>query len=175
MNYQSKATMSAFMAGVMVGAFVLGRLADMVGRRATITTTVIGIGLFNTLSGLTASFTIYVAAKFLVGFFCAGNILAMFVLGNELVGASKRGIVGVTMQAAFAAGIVLFALVGWWIQHWRQLTLAISLPCLPALLLHWALPESPRWLLAQDRTSEAVKVLRVVVVTDLLVLLVVLV
>ena len=172
MNYQSKATMSAFMAGVMIGAFVLGRLADRVGRRATITTTVLGIGLFNTLSGLTASFTTYVAAKFLVGFFLAGNILGQRVLGNELVGASKRGIVGMTMQAAFAVGIVVFALVGWWVQHWRQLTLAISLPCLPFLLLHWAMPESPRWLLAQGRTSEATKVLLVLLVLLVPILLV---
>ena len=60
-------------------------------------------------------------------------------------------------------------------QHWRQLTLAISLPCLPFLLLHWAVPESPRWLLAQGRTSEATKVLLVVLVAILLVLVLVLV
>ena len=126
-------TMSAFMAGVMVGAFILGKLADRwellvimltsislhthilqfklqfnwqypphrIGRKHTITLTVVGIFIFNTLSGLTGSFNVYVGAKFATGFFCAGNILAMFVLSNELVGGSKRALVGTTMQVSF--------------------------------------------------------------------------
>ena len=107
--------MSAFMAGVMVGAFLLGKLADRlyfllrnpspecpsllrIGRKHTITLTVVGITIFNTLSGLTGSFHVYVGAKFMTGFFCAGNILSMFVLSNELVGGSMRAVVGTTMQ-----------------------------------------------------------------------------
>ena len=113
--------MSAFMAGVMIGAFILGKLADRwemlhptiqalvylqiplsrIGRKHTITLTVVGIFIFNTLSGLTGSFNVYVGAKFATGFFCAGNILSMFVLGNELVGGSKRALVGTTMQVIF--------------------------------------------------------------------------
>ena len=183
--------MSAFMAGVMVGAFLLGKLADRlyfllrnpspecpsllrIGRKHTITLTVVGITIFNTLSGLTGSFHVYVGAKFLTGFFCAGNILSMFVLSNELVGGSMRAVVGTTMQvlfgnilklqsvffiqASFALGIILFALVGFLIQDWRSLTLTVSFLGLPFISLHWLLPESPRWLLAQDRQSEAVKV-----------------
>jgi len=159
MNYKSKGTMSAFMAGVMIGAFILGKLADRIGRKHTITITVLGITICNTVSGLTNSFNVYVGAKFLTGFFCAGNILSMFVLSNELVGGSKRALVGTTMQASFALGIVLFALVGFLIQDWRSLTLTISFLGLPFISLHWLLPESPRWLLAQDRQSEAIKVL----------------
>jgi len=159
LNYKSKGTMSAFMAGVMVGAFLLGKLADRIGRKHTITLTVVGITIFNTLSGLTGSFHVYVGAKFMTGFFCAGNILSMFVLSNELVGGSMRAVVGTTMQASFALGIILFALVGFLIQDWRSLTLTVSFLGLPFISLHWLLPESPRWLLAQDRQSEAVKVL----------------
>ena len=102
----------------------------------------------------------------------------MFVLGNELVGRSKRALVGTTMQvivlvlltfgpndsvflfqASFALGIVLFALLGFMIQDWRSLTLTISFIGFPFISFHWLLPESPRWLLAQDRQSEAIKVL----------------
>ena len=135
--------MSAFMAGVMIGAFILGKLADRwpniviilsikimhlyslltylltttiilvfsstfqllhvprIGRKHTITITVLGITICNTVSGLTNSFDVYVGAKFLTGFFCAGNILSMFVLSNELVGGSKRALVGTTMQVVY--------------------------------------------------------------------------
>jgi len=158
-NYKSKGTMSAFMAGVMLGAFVLGKLADSIGRKSSMTITVVGIVFFNTLSALTSSFPMYVVTKFCVGFFCAGNILAMFVLGNELVGPSKRGIFGVTLQAAFAVGIVVLSLIAYHVQHWRHLTLIISFMGLPFILYHWIIPESPRWLLSQNRAYEAVKIL----------------
>jgi len=158
-NYKSKGTMSAFMAGVMLGAFVLGKLADSIGRKNSMTLTVVGIVFFNTLSALTTSFQLYVVAKFCVGFFCAGNILAMFVLGNELVGPSKRGIFGVTLQAAFAVGIVVLSMLAYHVQHWRQLTLLISVMGLPFILYHWIIPESPRWLLSQNRLHEAVKIM----------------
>ena len=136
-------TMSAFMAGVMIGAFMLGKLADRweivvfliffhflhssfqtpprIGRKHTITITVLGITVFNTLSGVTGSFNIYVGAKFATGFFCAGNILSMFVLSNELVGGSKRALVGTTMQVLSLEGL---------------LTVAIS-PLLPGLFCSW--------------------------------------
>ena len=37
-------------------------------------------------------------------------------LGNELVGASKRGIFGVVIQSFFAIGIVIFSLIAFHIQ-----------------------------------------------------------
>jgi len=158
-NYKSKGTMSAFMAGVMLGAFVLGKLADSIGRKNSMTLTIIGIVFFNTLSAVTTSFQLYVVTKFCVGFFCAGNILAMFVLGNELVGSSKRGLFGMTLQASFAVGIVVLSVVAYLSPHWRHLTMLISLMGLPFISYHWIIPESPRWLLSQNRLHEAVKVL----------------
>ena len=61
---------------------MLGKLADSIGRKNSMTITVAGIVFFNFFSAITTSFKLYVAAKFCVGFFCAGNILAMFVLGK---------------------------------------------------------------------------------------------
>jgi len=158
-NYKSKGTMSAFMAGVMLGAFVLGKLADSIGRKNSLTITVVGIIFFNTFSAITSSFQLYVVAKFCVGFFCAGNILAMFVLGNELVGPSKRGIFGLTLQSSFAVGIVILSFMAYQVQHWRHLTLLISIIGLPFISYHWLIPESPRWLVSQNRLHEAVKIL----------------
>lgn len=161
-NWRSKATMSTFMAGVMIGALILGNLADRIGRKLNMTITTTGIVIFNTLSALAPTYSIYAVTKFFVGFFCAGNILSIFVLGNELVGPSKRGVFGVTLQAFFAVGIVVFAFVASFVQHWRKLTGLISLLGLPLLTYHWFIPESPRWLLAKKRPEEARKVLEAI-------------
>ena len=76
-----------------------------------------------------------------------------------MVGPSKRGIFGVTLQAAFAVGIVVLSMLAYHVQHWRQLTLLISVMGLPFILYHWIIPESPRWLLSQNRLHEAVKIM----------------
>ena len=47
-NWKSKATMSSFMGGVMVGALLLGKLADRIGRRKNMALTTLGTLLFNT-------------------------------------------------------------------------------------------------------------------------------
>jgi len=158
-NWKSKATMSTFMAGVMIGALILGNLADRIGRKLTMTITTAGIIFFNTTSAFASSYGAYTISKFFVGFFCAGNILSIFVLGNELVGASKRAIFGVTLQSFFAVGIVIFAFISYYVQHWRKLTGLISILGLPLLSYHFFIPESPRWLLAKNRVQEARKVL----------------
>ena len=47
-NWKSKATMSGFMAGVMLGALILGRMADRIGRRSNMLLTTCGMLLFKT-------------------------------------------------------------------------------------------------------------------------------
>ena len=155
----TKMTMSAFMTGVMIGAFVLGKTADAYGRKFTMTVTTIGIILFNTVSGLVSSYKLYLLTKLVVGFFQAGFILASFVLVNELVGASKRTLMGVAFQSAFALFIVVMSAVAYLLQHWRQLTLAISALGAPLLAINLVLPESPRWLLSKNRKKDAIKVM----------------
>jgi len=66
---------------------------------------------------------------------------------------------GLTIKSAKAVAIALLSLIAYQVQHWRQLTLLISILGLPFISYHWIIPESPRWLLTQNRLLEAVKVL----------------
>ena len=79
--------------------------------------------------------------------------------GNELVGPSKRGIFGLTIKAAKGMGIAVLSVIAYQVQHWRQLTLLISILGLPLISYHWIIPESPRWLITQNRFQEAMNVL----------------
>ena len=139
----TKMTMSSFMTGVMIGAFVLGKFADNYGRKTCMMVTTIGIIVFNTLSGFVTSYNQYLLSKFCVGFFQAGFLIASFVLINELVGSSKRGLIGVSIQSFFALFIAIMSFLAYEIQHWRQLTMAISALGAPLLAINLLLPESP--------------------------------
>ena len=112
--------------------------------------------------GFATSYKLYLLSKLVVGFFQAGFILASFVLINELVGASKRSLMGVAFQSAFAGFIVVISFIGYQIQHWRQLTMAISALGAPLLAINLLLPESPRWLLSKGRSKEVIKVMEAI-------------
>ena len=146
----------------MIGAFVLGKFADNYGRKTCMTVTTIGIIVFNSVSMMVTNYNLYLLTKLVVGFFQAGFILASFVLVNELVGASKRSLMGVVFQSSFALFIVIISFIAYQIQHWRDLTIAISVLGLPLLVVNLYIPESPRWLLSKNRKKDAIKVLEVI-------------
>jgi len=158
-NWQSKATMSILMFGFLVGAFVLGPLADRIGRKTNLVLTLIGMLFFNLVSAITTEFAVYVFARTLVGFFVAGNILSIVVLMTEIVGASWRGLYTMLAMGSYPVGIIALSAFASKVQEWRLLTALVSLIGLPFLTCHWYLIESPRWFLSQARTPEAESVL----------------
>ncbi len=166
----------------MIGALVLGKVADSIGRKKTLSVslgsctvnclrcmivltllqiTFLFLLITNGLSALATSLPLYTLLRFTCGFFTSGYILANFVLLNELIGASKRGLVGVATQAFFAGGIVVFSLQAYFIRHWRELTAVSTAFALPLIILsHFILPESPRWLQSKGNIKEALEVLK---------------
>ena len=71
-NWLSKSTMSALMLGFLVGALLLGSLADKIGRKSNILVTLIGMIFFSLVSSISKHFFVYIMSRFLVGFFCCG-------------------------------------------------------------------------------------------------------
>ena len=55
------------MVGLFVGALVLGRLSDVLGRRITITLSILGAAIAQIAGGLSQSFGAYATARFLAG------------------------------------------------------------------------------------------------------------
>lgn len=76
----------------------------------------------------------------------------------ELVGASKRTACGVSFQAAFAVGLMLVAAWGAIIPDRKWLQVIYGLHSCLLLVHYWVMDESPRWLWAQGRREEAVKI-----------------
>ena len=137
--------MSMFMAGVMAGAIFLGSMADKLGRRKTLSLTFSSLLITNLAGAYATSYIVYAFLRFLCGFFQSGVILASFVLMNEMVGSSKRALIGVMTQMFFAIGIMLLSYVSFYVRAWRTLTKYITIAGIPfALLNMFYVPESPR-------------------------------
>ena len=153
--------MSIFMAGVMVGAIVLGPVADTVGRRKTLSLAFTIMIIANLAGAYATSYITYVLIRFLCGFCQSGVILASFVLMNEMIGSSKRALVGVVTQAFFALGIVLLTWMSYYVRDWRNLTISITITGIPLALVNiFYIPESPRWLKSVGNIKEALEVLK---------------
>lgn len=65
--------------------------------------------------------------RFLTGFFLSGIIAVGFVLMSELVGPSKRGIVGTIPALTFAIGIGLLSLTAYKTQNWRTMSTVLGI------------------------------------------------
>lgn len=150
---------TAYMFGVVLGSFGLGRLCDSFGRK----TVFVWAGVLQLIFGISVAFSTdyytFVAIRFIYGIFGSGSYIAGFVLTMELVGPSRRTICGVTFQIMFALGIMLLAAYGYLIDNRFYLQIVYALHAV-VLLPHWFLmDESPRWLWAQGRARESVAII----------------
>lgn len=149
--------------GSMIGAPFFGLLADRIGRRKVF---MITIAIFS-LSTLALCLTpddkdigwIYLTAfRLLIGFGAGGLVCVDLPLVQEFMPAKKRGVVtGLITSStpvAFFLGSVLVAYVSPYVG-WRGLmAICFALSFVTLLIRSW-IPESPRWLLANNRVRDA--------------------
>jgi sugar porter (SP) family MFS transporter len=154
---------SVVLIGSMAGAVVGGVFADRAGRRATL---VWGGLLFiagSILAPLSPNVLTLIISRALLGVAIGFTSVTAPVYVSELAPPQSRGMLIGLYQFALTGGIALADLVGYWLagEHaWRLMFGLGAIPALLFLLLVLTVPESPRWLVAHDRSSEAEVVLR---------------
>eukprot|EP00057_Strongylocentrotus_purpuratus_P005121 XP_003730263.1 PREDICTED: solute carrier family 22 member 15-like [Strongylocentrotus purpuratus] len=150
---------SIFMAGVLFGNVHFGSFSDHYGR---LRMTLIGLALLSvlgTLSAMVWTFEQFLVFRFLVGYGAGGVILSVFVLQTENLSSHHRALSATCCPSTFALGVMLYALMAYFIRDWRNLLLLSSLPVGAYLLIYFVIPESPRWLISKGRISEAEDIL----------------
>ncbi|KAF5900284.1 solute carrier family 22 member 2-like, partial [Clarias magur] len=144
--------------GFLVGSIAIGYFADRYGRKSTFLVTC----LLNTVTGIlvavSPNYISLLVFRALYGFGSKGGWMVAFVMITELVGVEYRRPVAVYFQIVFSTGILILPLMAYLISNWRWLQVAITTPYLFFLTYYWFISESPRWLLSQNKSSEAVKI-----------------
>ncbi|KFY31023.1 hypothetical protein V493_01477 [Pseudogymnoascus sp. VKM F-4281 (FW-2241)] len=140
-------------------------LADHFGRKIPIALGCIIMIVGALLSAFTNGYGMYLGGRFLVGF---GNSLAQLacpLLLTEICHPQHRGIVTAIYNCLWNLGSSVCAFIalgtininGDW--SWRTITIIQGVPSLIQLAVIWWIPESPRWLIAKERSEEALAIL----------------
>lgn len=158
-------TGTVFFLGMLIGAFVLGRLADSLGRRNILIVTVACDAIFGALSVFAPDFTMLLVLRFLTGVAVGGTLPVDYAMMAEFLPPRNRGRWLVMLEGFWAVGTVVVALAAWITSSlgvadaWRWIFAVTALPALIGFGLRFLVPESPLFLLREGREAEARTVL----------------
>ena len=135
---------SASLIGLMAGAGFGGVIADRIGRRPVLATSVAAFGVFSLLTALAGGFAPLLAVRFLTGLGLGGAMPMLIALAAEKASPARKA----TMVALIAGGMPLGGAVAGLVARtpmaladWRTIFLVGGLaPLVIAPLLLWVLP-----------------------------------
>ncbi|KAM7538205.1 hypothetical protein Aperf_G00000068907 [Anoplocephala perfoliata] len=159
-SWKSPFSTSVYMFGMMVGFTVGGFLGGYLGRKKTIYLA----GLLESVFGLAVTFAptyeTFVAIRFLLSASSTIKFISVSVLLVEITNAPNRALFSaVTSLFLKCISRCIQAILAMHIQQWRFLHLVFMVPAFVGLLSLLWIPESPRFLVSQNRNREALKIL----------------
>lgn len=160
--------------GLGLGGLVFGGVADRIGRRRTLQTTVLVVVVGSFGAALSPSFQLLLAWRFLTALGLGGEPVLGYSMLGEFMPPSKRGGWMARLGLLANMGIPLSLLIGYFVlphpAGWRWMLAIPGVAASFVFLLRLRLPESPRWLATQGRRSEAEAVLSALETTAVLAL-----
>jgi SP family xylose:H+ symportor-like MFS transporter len=170
---------SCALVGCLVGSLAAGYFADRYGRRRVLLVAGMLFAVSSALTGWSYSFAAFIVWRILGGtaIGLSSNVSPLYIA--EISPAAIRGRLVSLNQFAIVVGILLAQIVNWRIAQpvatsltpdavfhswnvqygWRWMFSAVVVPSIVFTVASLFLPESPRWLLARNRQSEAHTVL----------------
>jgi putative MFS transporter len=157
---QLSAIASIGFVGMAVGASLGGLLADRIGRRQVFALTLLIYGLATGASALVTGVGLLLVLRFVVGLGLGAELPVASTLVSEYAPARIRGRIVVALEAFWALGWLLAAVIGYLVvpssaAGWRWAFALGMVPALYAVVVRWGLPESVRFLERRGREAEA--------------------
>ncbi|KAJ8723266.1 hypothetical protein PYW08_003178 [Mythimna loreyi] len=148
-----------FQGGTLVGSLAFGALSDRYGRRKPFIVACVIQFVFGLTGAFLTSYVLFTIFRFIVGLSVGGTMVIGFVIIMEFIGPEYRETISALYQVPFNLGSVLLPLISYQYRDFRDFQLAISIPTAVFVIYFYALPETPRWLIAKNQTEKAIKVL----------------
>lgn len=138
-------------------SMILSVVQDRLGRKRGFLLNLLLFLIGNCSALLSPNVYIFAFLKFIGGISCMWGICLCWAL--EFVGPNKRALVTTIVSLVYAFATASLALLGYLCDTWKQLGLCTTVPFVILFTYAWIIPESPRWLLSQGRTEEALVII----------------
>src|ERR1700739_1424379 len=147
---------------LMVGAFTAGSISDRLSRKTVMQIGVISSTFLTLLIPLAQSGTQLLVIRLLTGLGLGFAVSAPFPIAAELMPAQHRRTFGAIYEVMLASAFTLLPFVGFVLAGNPEGFRLIALPGGLAVgvvpfLVHFGLPESPRWHLSRGNTKAALE------------------
>jgi MFS transporter, putative metabolite:H+ symporter len=162
------AFVAATFAGLFVGTFFLGFLADRFGRRSIFTFALLGYTAASVIMACQTTSGGVLLWRFIAGIGVGVEVITIDAYITELVPSWMRGRAFAVNQSVMFIAVPVVALLAWWlvplspysVDGWRWVVLIGAGASMVIWVVRLYLPESPLWLARQGRTKEAVEIVR---------------
>lgn len=167
-------TVGSLLIGCFIGAFMAGRLADLMGRRNVMILTAILFLIGALIQGFSHEQWIFVVARIAGGMAVgAASVLSPAYI-SEVAPADIRGRMTTIQQIMIISGLTAAFVVNYYLartagastnefwlgyEAWRWMYWMQAIPAAVFLIALFFIPESPRYLVSKGRTEEATRVL----------------
>ena len=167
-------TVGSLLIGCFIGAFLAGRLADLIGRRNVMILTAILFLIGALIQGFSHEQWIFVVARIAGGMAVgAASVLSPAYI-SEVAPADIRGRMTTIQQIMIISGLTAAFVVNYWLaktagastnlfwggyEAWRWMYWMQAIPATVFLIALFFIPESPRYLVSRGRNGEAARVL----------------
>ena len=127
---QSGSAYSAQGSGALIGAVVIGQMADRLGRRRMLATLILGYGLMLLAGVVVSSYLELLLQRFLLGFFAGASFPVVVGIYVNLFSPTLRGRLAGMLNAMFSLSIVMLgvAMSAVPADHWHALLWIGGLP-----------------------------------------------
>ncbi|XP_068617249.1 organic cation transporter protein-like [Battus philenor] len=152
-------TQTFFQVGTLIGSIVFGMASDKYGRKIP-TIFAMVLQMVTSISAAYApNYWIFTIIRILIGIAVGGSMVTTFVLLMEFIGNKYRETVSALYHTPYNIGHMILPLNAYFFRNFRQFQLSISIPSAILMSYFCLLPESPRWLVAVERTDKAIGIL----------------
>jgi MFS transporter, putative metabolite:H+ symporter len=149
---------TAGLAGMAVGAFAWGTVADVLGRKRAFSLTLLIFAVLSVLGAASPNYEILLLTRFLAGIGLGGCVAVDYAMIAEFTPRAVRGRVLAALDVWWPIGATLCGLVSaslLSVGSWRMLLMVMVLPALLVFWVRRSIPESPLYLVRKGRTDEA--------------------
>jgi MFS transporter, putative metabolite transport protein len=156
---------AASLAGLFLGSFLVGPIADRFGRRSVFAYDMLIFAILSGAQYFVNTPTELLIARVLLGLVLGADYAVAKSLVIEYLPRKSRGRLVSFLAVAWGLGYVAAYFVGYLMKGWApdawRLMLAVSgIPALLIFPLRMSIPESPLWLMKKNRAREALAIVK---------------